>query len=185
MDITSPSWALEPIPDGEPGDLAEHLAATTYIQSDHPNLIKRAEAITKGLETDVEKVRALFHWVHDTVQKQVTVSMPSALDVLKNMEGDCNEHTYLYVGLARAAGIPSKVRVGLVYVDDFFGYHAWPAVYLNGQWTDLDPTLGQEIVDSTHISLLEGELENQMKLVQYLGQLKITVLAEPENNDQN
>ena len=108
---------------------------------------------------------------------------PGALDVLKNMQGDCNEHTYLFVGLARSVGLPAKVRVGIMYVDEFFGYHAWPAVHVNGRWHDLDPTLGQTVVDSTHVSLLEGELENQMMLMQYLGQLTIEVLPEPETDD--
>ena len=182
--LHSPSW---PPPgdgyDGESENMAPFLKATTYIQSDHPDLIKRAKAITDGLTDEVSKAKAIYEWVNHTVQKMPTVSLPSALDVLKNMQGDCNEHTYLFVGLARSVGLPAKVRVGIMYVDEFFGYHAWPAVHVNGRWHDLDPTLGQTVVDSTHVSLLEGELENQMMLMQYLGQLTIEVLPEPETDD--
>jgi hypothetical protein len=159
-----------------PADVRPYLAATTYIQSDHPDLIKRAKSIVGSSKDPEEQAMKLYHWVHQKVQKFPTVSLPSALDVLKNMEGDCNEHTYLYVGLARAAGIPSAVRVGIMYVDGFFGYHAWPAIYVNGRWLDIDPTLGQEIADSTHIILITGEIESQMELVRYLGKLKIDVL---------
>ena len=189
LHITSPAWPPPPGPGPDDAaandeDLAPYLEASTYIQSDHPDLIKRADAITRDAQTPVEKVDAIYHWVYGKVDKVPTVSLPSALDVLKNMQGDCNEHTYLFVGLARAVDVPAKVRVGIVFVDGFFGYHAWPAVHVNGQWHDLDPTLGQPVVDATHISLLEGELKNQMMLVQFLGQLEVEVIAESNEHDQ-
>ena len=34
----------------------------------------------------------------------VTISVPSAVQVLETLAGDCNEHTVLYVALARALG---------------------------------------------------------------------------------
>jgi hypothetical protein len=182
--VTSPAWSTEAAP-VDVQELAVDLASTTYIQSDHPDMVKRARSITRDARNDTESVEAIYSWVHRKVQKLPTVSLPSALDVLKNMQGDCNEHTYLFVALARAVNLPAKVRVGIVYVDGYFGYHAWPAVYLNGEWTDLDPTLGQRVVDSTHISLLEGELENQMMLVQYLGQLSVEVIVPGSPTDDD
>ena len=91
--------------------------------------------------------------------------------------GDCNEHTYLFVGLARAAGIPARIHVGLAYNEGMFYYHAWPAVHV-GEWVEMDPTFGQDCADATHITLLTGELASQMQLGRLLGRLKITVLEE-------
>jgi transglutaminase-like putative cysteine protease len=73
--------------------------------------------------------------------------VPVAAEVLRRMSGDCNEHTALYVALARAAGIPSRVALGLVYEDGFFCYHAWPEIYA-GRWIAVDPTLGQFPADA-------------------------------------
>ena len=91
------------------------------------------------------------------------------------MEGDCNEHTVLFTALSRSAGIPTKMIAGLVYLDGTFYYHAWPRVYV-GKWIDMDPTLGQEIADATHIGLLEGGLKEQIELVKIIGDLKIEVI---------
>ena len=52
--------------------------------------------------------------------------------MLRTKVGDCNEHTALYVAMARALGIPARIAVGLVYIHGAFYYHAWPEVYLDG-----------------------------------------------------
>ena len=80
------------------------------------------------------------------------------------------------MGLARAAGIPAKIRVGLTLHNGLFYYHAWPSVFL-GRWVDMDPTLGRPVVNAAYLSLLEGELAEQMKLMGMIGKLKVTVEA--------
>jgi transglutaminase-like putative cysteine protease len=95
--------------------------------------------------------------------------------------GDCNEHTALYVALARAAGIPSRIAVGLVHVRGAFYYHAWPEVYLagpagRGAWWPVDPTFDQFPADATHVRLTRGGLDRQAALTQVLGRLKIDIL---------
>ncbi len=107
--------------------------------------------------------------------KDYAISLPSAVDVLEVKKGDCNEHTSLYTALARAAGLPSKICIGIVYKDGVFYYHAWPAVHLDG-WRPLDPTFGQDIADATHIKLLEGGFERQAELMRVVGKISIQVL---------
>ena len=109
--------------------------------------------------------------------------MPSALDVLELRQGDCNEHSVLFVALVRAIGIPSDIVVGLVYIDGGFYYHAWTKVWIacptdgrRGRWIAVDPTFGQCIADATHIALAEGELQEQAKIMDIVGKLKIKVL---------
>ena len=167
-----------PTEQGSPPDEGrQYLASTAFIQSDHPDIVKKARAIVGGETDRVEMVRAIYEWVFRKMKKEPTVSMPSALDVLHNMEGDCNEHTYLFVALARAVGIPAKVTVGLLYTNGAFYYHAWPAVYV-GRWWELDPTIGQEAVDATHVAILEGEIADQLKLLGLIGQLYAEVLKQ-------
>ena len=109
------------------------------------------------------------------VKKDLTVSLPSAVDVLEIKKGDCNEHTALYTALARASRLPAKVCIGIVYKDGYFYYHAWPAVFLGG-WRPVDPTFGQQIADAVHIKLLEGGFERQADLMRVVGKISVTVL---------
>jgi hypothetical protein len=170
--------ATIPVKEGSiPDEVRRYLASTAFIQSEHPDIVEKARAIVSSKTDVIEKVLAIYEWAFRKVTKVPTVSMPSSLDVLRHMEGDCNEHTYLFVALARAAGIPAKVMIGLLYDHGAFFYHAWPAVYV-GQWWELDPTIGQEAVDATHVAILEGEIADQLKLLGLIGQLNVEVMKQ-------
>ena len=158
-------------------DLQKNLAAEPYIQSDHKEIIARAKSLVDGQATSIAAATAIFEWVHKNVAKRPAPGVPSALDVLHTMEGDCNEHTYLFVALARAAGLPAKVKVGITYTRGAFYYHAWPAVHV-GQWVEMDPTFGQRAIDATHIALFEGGFAEQLGLVPTLGRLRVEVLSQ-------
>ena len=117
----------------------------------------------------------LNEWVYESIEKRITISVPSAVEVLETRRGDCNEHTVLYVALARAAGIPARTAAGLVYSDGSFFYHAWPEVYLNG-WVAADPTFGQFPADAAHLRFTIGGLARQMELVRLIGRLELEVI---------
>ncbi len=157
--------------------MKSNLSPTPFIQSDHEEIREKAAEITRNCSNDTDKVLTILAWVHANVVKETTISFPSALDVLRKRRGDCNEHTYLFTALARSAGIPAKVIVGLAYQDGAFYYHAWPAVYV-GRWWETDPTWNQPAVDASHIAIVEGELEQQVELMRIIGRLKIAVLEE-------
>lgn len=165
------------LPSSLPDEIREQQKPSQGVQSDHPDIRARAAEITAGLQNDSERAKAIFEWVHRKVVKQPAVTLPSALDVLRTMKGDCNEHTYLYVALARASGIPARITVGLAFHEGAFYYHAWPSVWL-GNWVETDPTWGQLAVDTTHIALYHGDLQEQLNLVKVMGQLSIKILEE-------
>lgn len=160
-----------------------HLAADAFVQSEHPEIRGRALRIV-GDETDPWRRALLLHdWVFERIDKEPVVSIPSALEVLRQRRGDCNEHTVLYAALARSLGIPTRIAIGLVWSDelDGFYYHAWPEVFLHegaaaATWIRVDPTLGQPVADATHVKLLEGGIETWPRLLAYLGKLEIEVL---------
>ena len=95
--------------------------------------------------------------------------------MLRTKVGDCNEHTALYVALARAGGLPARINVGLVAVRNAFYYHAWPEIYL-GSWVAVDPTLGQFPADAAHLRFTVGGLARQAELLRLIGNLEIDVL---------
>jgi hypothetical protein len=157
----------------------QYLAADPFLQVTDPRIVEASSQIV-GNETSQEaKVKKLGRWVFESVKKDYAVSLPSAVDVLSVKKGDCNEHTALFTALSRAAGIPTKMCIGLVYKDGIFYYHAWPAVHLGG-WIPIDPTFGQERADATHLKLIEGGFERQAELMRVVGKIKIKVLDNPK-----
>lgn len=160
--------------------VAEWLKPSLFVQSDNPKLLEQAAAIV-GDETDAMKVsEALTEWVFAHVSTTYSARLTNSLEVLENMEGDCTEHSMLYIGLARAAGLPAREVAGLIYVEGSepgFYFHQWAKVWV-GKWIDVDPTFNQPIADVTHIKLAEGDLFQQTMLLPIVGQLRIEVLPE-------
>jgi len=158
------------------GEAAAELGATPLIQSDDPRIVRTARRIA-GDETDPTAVaRRLNDWVHARLAKDIVPSVPSAVQVLEARKGDCNEHTVLYVALARALGLPARPVAGLVHVQGRFYYHAWPEVWLGGRWVAVDPTLGQFPADASHLRMVVGGLARQVELVRLIGRLELEVL---------
>ena len=114
--------------------------------------------------------------MHDSLKKQITFGVPNALQVLQSRTGDCNEHTQLFVALARAAGLPARIAAGLAYVDGKFFYHAWPEILLD-DWVAVDPTFGQFPADAAHLRFVIGGVARQTELLRLMGNLKIDVLS--------
>ncbi len=156
-------------------DQPDELKPTPEIQSDN-NMIKNQAQKIIGSETDAWKAAVkLNRWVYKSIEKKFVDSF-TAVDVLVSKQGECQSHSNLYTALARSVGIPARIASGLVYsrMNKGFLYHAWPEVYV-GKWIAVDPTLGQDVADITHIKLAEGGVENQIKLVRYIGKIAISV----------
>lgn len=171
----------------EPGpadaDAARYLQPEPLIESDAPEILAEAELAVAGLDREATRARAeaLTRYVNALIEEKPTLSLPSALEVLRTKIGDCNEHTALYVAMARALGIPARISVGLVYVRGAFYYHAWPEVYLpegedRGLWLPVDPTFNQFPADGMHLRLARGGLEKQAAILPLIGQVQLTVL---------
>lgn len=161
-------------------DLREALQPEPLIQSDDERIIRRAREITGARATwspdPVRVAQQLTRSVYGMLDKTITFSMPNAVQVLESGQGDCNEHTVLYVAMARALGLPARTAVGLVYVNGAFFYHAWPEVWL-GEWVAVDPTFGQYPADASHIRFVVGGLAQQVEIVRLIGNLDIEVLG--------
>jgi hypothetical protein len=182
--VSRREYTIEAAPDNVParaepeGGVEPHLASDALIQAAHPLIAEQAATIV-GAETDPwKKAQAIYNWVYKNIQKKPVASVPSALEVLKTRQGDCNEHTVLYAALARAVGIPTRVAVGIVWSDelDGFYYHAWPEVFVD-RWIRIDPTLGQPQADATHIKMATGDILQWARIVPYMGRLKMEVLG--------
>lgn len=162
-------------------DLAPYLAAEPFLESDAPEIVAEARRIAGDVSEPRALAQRLVQHVSRMLEKKPTVSLPSALEVLRTRVGDCNEHTALYVALARALGLPARVAVGLVHMSGAFYYHAWPEVFIRdgpdrGLWLPVDPTLDQFPADPSHLRLARGGLDRQARILPLIGKARITVL---------
>ena len=165
-------------------DIELYLGPEPLIESDAPEIRAEAEKAVAGIDGARARAERLTRYVNALLEKKPTVSLPSAREVLRTKVGDCNEHTALYVAMARSIGIPARIAVGLVYVRGITGafyYHAWPEVYIDegsgrGLWLPVDPTLNEFPADATHLRLARGGLDKQAAILPLIGRLKMTVL---------
>jgi transglutaminase-like putative cysteine protease len=161
-------------------DLREALEPEPLIQSDDERIINVAQQVTarraQWRQNPKQVAQQLTRSVYGYLEKSITFSVPNAVQVLETRQGDCNEHTVLYVAMARALGLPARTAVGLVYVNDAFFYHAWPEVWL-GEWVAVDPTFGQYPADAAHIRFVVGGLAQQVEIVRLIGNLDIEVIT--------
>jgi hypothetical protein len=151
------------------------LKSSPFIQSDDPKIVSKAMEIVSPDDSVSVKASKLVAWVYKNVEKRPVLSVPNALETLNNLVGDCNEHAVLLAALARAAGIPAQVEVGLVYQRGRFYYHAWNVLFI-GTWVTADAVTDQMPADVTHIRFARGEADQQIDLIGVIGKVRLTVL---------
>ncbi len=170
---------LAPIPrEVDRAAFEEFLEATPFLAVDHREIQLASAEILDTFTDRLMAVQALNNWVFETLEKTPVMGVPNALEVLRIRQGDCNEHTSLFVALARAGGIPARIAAGVVYSDRVtdqgaFYYHAWPEVHLGDElgWVAVDPTFGQMPADATHVKIVEGDLDRQIEIMGAMGRL--------------
>lgn len=164
-----------------------YLQATRFLQLDDPNVQKLANEVPKAITKPTDVAIRLEKIVHESLtNKNFSTALASAAEVAASREGDCTEHAVLLAALLRAKKIPSRIAVGLVYVQSLngFGGHMWTEAFLNGQWVPLDATIGQGGTGAAHIKLAESSFADDapapvttfLPLMNILGRIQIEVL---------
>jgi transglutaminase-like putative cysteine protease len=86
-----------------------------------------AREVTKGARTDVERAQRLYDWIVMNTYREPKVRGCGVGDIkamleTRNFGGKCGDINALFVGLARAAGIPARDVYGIRLVPSAFGY---------------------------------------------------------------
>ncbi|MET3794111.1 transglutaminase-like putative cysteine protease [Aquamicrobium terrae] len=148
-----------------PTEQALYTAGTDLIPVDGI-VLETAQKITAGANTDLDRARAIYDWVVDNTFRDASVRGCGIGDIAAmlesgNLGGKCADLNALYVGLARAAGLPARDVYGIRVAPSQFGYaslgaknevitkaqHCRAEVYLDGHgWVPVDPADVRKVV---------------------------------------
>ncbi|HUA00647.1 MAG TPA: transglutaminase-like domain-containing protein [Candidatus Aquilonibacter sp.] len=145
--------------------LQHFLRSTQLLPTD--GIVKQtADEITTGKNTDVEKARAIYEWIVDNTFRDPKTRGCGTGDIrfmleTKDLGGKCADLNSLYVGLARAAGLPARDAFGIRVAKSALGYkslgassenvtksqHCRAEVYLQDYgWVPVDPADVRKVV---------------------------------------
>lgn len=155
-----------------PGEVAPLDAAAHRLYTQATELLPTdgivrdtALKITKGATTDIDRARALYEWICDNTERNPKTRGCGLGDIRSmlesgNLSGKCADLNALYVGLARASGLPARDVYGVRVADSKFGYkslgkagditkaqHCRAEVWLAGfGWVPVDPADVRKVV---------------------------------------
>lgn len=106
--------------------LARYLEPTEHIPTD--GIVRdTALKVTKGARGEIEKARAIYEWIVDNTFRDPKTRGCGTGDIkvmleTGNLGGKCADLNALFVGLARAVGIPARDAYGVRVVASQWGY---------------------------------------------------------------
>jgi transglutaminase-like putative cysteine protease len=144
--------------------LQKYLQPSAFIPTD--GIVKEtSDGIVKNAQTPIEKARAIYEWIVDYTHRDGKVRGCGLGDIrfmleTKNLGGKCADLSALFVGLARAAGVPARDVYGIRVADSKLGYkslgksgditkaqHCRAEFYLDGHgWVPVDPADVRKVV---------------------------------------
>ena len=149
----------------DPTELRYCLRPTTLLPTN--GIVKStADEITSGAHTDIEKARAIYDWIVDNTFRDPKTRGCGVGDIRfmlesKDLGGKCADLNALFVGLARASGLPARDVYGIRVGKSELGYkslgtasenvtkaqHCRAEVYLTAYgWVPVDPADVRKVV---------------------------------------
>jgi transglutaminase-like putative cysteine protease len=176
-----------------PGDSGREKAAAEYLGRSHyidhgSAAVKDLSSRAVGNESDPwKKAQRIERFVKNHMRTDNSAELVPAGQIAKSLRGDCRHHAFLTVAMCRAAGIPARTAIGLLYVHrsgPYLGFHMWAEVLMDGRWLGLDSTLGKGGVSATHVKITQHSWHEVQSLTPLLpvsravGKLKVEVLRD-------
>jgi transglutaminase-like putative cysteine protease len=163
-----------PLPGANAGPAAdEFLSRNYFIDSDDARIRELARRAT-GAETDAwSKAVRIERWVFESMHTVSGAPFVPASQIARELSGDCRACSILTAALCRAAGIPSRTAIGLIYTDNGtsgpkLGFHMWTEVNVGGHWFGLDGTLGQGGIGACHLKISDHSWSDTRSLTPLL-----------------
>ncbi|MCG8038799.1 MAG: transglutaminase family protein [Candidatus Thiodiazotropha taylori] len=136
--------------------MKEYLASTDLIDWKHPDILRKAKALSQGLGDQAAIAKACFEFVRDKIKHSNDFKLNpvtcKASDVLKHKTGYCYAKSHLLAALLRANGIPAGLCYQRLTIEDDkppFCLHGLNAVYLREfGWYRIDARGNKEGVEA-------------------------------------
>ncbi len=161
VDLTAPRKT----PKTSRAELDHFLRPTKLIPTG--GIVKATAAeITSGAKSDLDKARAIYEWIVDNTFRNPKTRGCGIGDIRfmlesRDLSGKCADLNALYVGLARAAGLPARDVYGIRIAKSELGYkslgaasenitksqHCRAEVHIGGYgWVPVDPADVRKVV---------------------------------------
>jgi len=162
-------------------DLNEYLAPTRTIESDSRPIVEKARQLTASHPRAEDKAVSLFYFVRDQIKYTMYVQITreedyKATTTLARGNGYCGHKAVLMTALARAAGIPARLKFADLenhklpqkYIEmqgtNLTVYHGFLELYLNGRWLTVDPAYDQVMCAKNRLVPVEFDGEHDATL---------------------
>ncbi len=153
------------------------LLRAPYLETDDAQIVMIAAEL-RGQDVNAYNVAVKIHdWVNTHMTPDYSIGVPrSCVEINGKWRGVCRDYATLFAGIARAAGIPTRVCGGMVFAEGKFFYHAWVECWV-GEWVPFDPTMKESVfVDATHIKFAQGDVTDMFQVAGVVGRAKIKIL---------
>ena len=122
--------------------LKAYLKSSSYCKVGSPAIKSLVKSLTKGLTNKIDKAKALFNYVRDTLEySYYYTSKYGAAKTLKLKRGNCVDHSHLLIAMYRTAGFQARYVHGVCHFiksGDTTG-HVWTQVKIGKTWVCGDP----------------------------------------------
>lgn len=157
---------------------AEYLAGSHFLDANDPAIKELAQRLAEKETDPLQKARRIEAWVHANMRVSAEVGFSTASQIVRDLKGDCRQHAMLTAALCRAAGVPSRTAMGLVYADDsergaMLVFHMWTEVWIRGQWFGIDATLGQGSIGPGHLKISDHSWHDVQTLAPLLTSIRV------------
>jgi hypothetical protein len=165
----------------------EFLKSCLYVNSDDDRVKEYARRAVGQEQDPWRKAQRIERWVYNNVEHDNSAPFTTADKVAVNLRGDCRHKAMLAAAMCRAAGVPSRTAVGLVYANEhdrgpFMAFHMWTEVWVDGGWVAIDGTIGRGSVGADHLKIADHSWYDTpsetplLPLARVLGKLSIAVV---------
>ena len=119
-----------------------YLKSSSHCKVGSKAIKKLVKSLTKGLTSKVDKAKAIFNYVRDTLDYSYYYnSKYGASGTLKHKKGNCVDHSHLLVAMFRTAGFNARYVHGRCHFGDGDTTgHVWTQVKIGSKWVCADAT---------------------------------------------
>ncbi len=117
----------------------------TNLSASDPTIVDFAQGIAGGSENVLNRMHALMHAIHDlvTFDTGVTLVTTTGAEAFAAGHGVCQDLAHIFIGAARAVGVPARYVSGYLYKPGEAqqdASHAWAEAYIKDLgWVSFDP----------------------------------------------